>query len=212
MSTLLRWTAADGAEVVLDFDVVSTEGFEESAEATKHPVETGSAITDHVKPANGTISLEGVITNAPVRIPAGLPRGLTRAPANVDLRVGGQTVQVQLQRWSGPLDRVRGCDALLAGLAANGTLVTLTSGLRTVENLVVARYRVDRNADTGAALPFTIDLERVRIVATARAAVPAVPQARVAANHGVVAPVEAGSTLYNATRTQMPSALRGSGS
>lgn len=202
--SILRWTAADGAETLLDLDVVTSEGFEASAETTEHPVETGSAITDHVKPVNGTISLEGVISNAPVRIPRSNTRGLSRAPSTVDLSVGGKAVQVQLQRWSGTLDRVRECDALLADLVANGTLVSLTAGLRTVENLVVVRYRVDRVAETGAALPFALDLKRVRIVSTSRVAVPAIPAARVAQNRGVVAPVEQNTTLYNAVHTQFP--------
>lgn len=209
MSTLLRWTGSDGAEVVLDFDVTTAEGFESSAELSEHPVETGSAIGDHVRPANDVISLEGIITNAPVRIPLGQTRGLTRAPANVDLRVAGQTVQVQLQRWSGTLDRVRECDALLAGLVAGGTLVTLSSGLRTVESLVVVRYRVDRNADTGNGLPFAVDLKRARVVSTSRVAVPAVPAARVAQNRGAVAPVEQNSLLYNLTRGQFPRVFGG---
>ena len=209
MSTLLRWTAADGAEVVLDLDVATAEGYESSAEVTEHPVETGSAIADHVRPANDTISLEGIISNAPIRIPAGQTRGLSRATANVDLSVGGQRVQVQLQRWSGVLDRARECDGLLAGLVAGGTLVTLATGLRVISPLVVVRYRVDRSADNGGALPFAIDLKRVRVVSTSRVAVPAIPAARVSQNRGVVAPVEHGSALYNATRLQFPSIFGG---
>lgn len=211
MSALLRWTADDGAEMVLDIDAATAEGFESSADVTEHPVETGSAIADHVHPSNDVISLEGIITSAPVRVPLGQTRGLTRSTANAEVIVGGQPVRVQLQRWSGALDRVRECDALFAALVASGTRVSLTSSLRTIENLIVVRYRVDRTAETGLALPLTLDLKRVRVVSTSRAPVPAVPAARVAQNRGAVPPVEQGSALYNATRLQFPR-LFGSGS
>lgn len=198
MSTTLQWTA-EGATVVLEIDVTPTEGYESSAEVTKHPVDQGGAISDHVRANPDTLSIEGVISNTPVRIPASQTRGLTRAAANVDVRVGREAVQVQLQQWSGALDRVRDCDALFAGLVGSGTLLTLTTSLRTVQNLVLVRYRVDRTADTGNALPVTLDLERVRIVSTARAAVPALRNLRVPENRGAVAPVPVGSGLDRAT-------------
>lgn len=196
MSVTLQWTE-EGTTVVLEIDAAPTEGYEASAEPTTHPVETGGAITDHVKPNPDTLTIEGVISNTPVRVPATQTRGLTRAPANVDLRVGRDTVRVQLQQWSGTLDRVRDCDALLAGLVARAALLTLTTSLRTVQNLVLVRYRVDRTATTGNALPVVLDLHRARIVSTARAAVPALRNLRVPENRGTVPAVPTGSFLNN---------------
>lgn len=199
MSAVLHWVDEGGATVALEIDVTPTEGYESSAETTEHPVETGSAIADHVKPGNDTLTLEGVISNTPVRVPTTHTRGLTRQAGNLDLTVGRETVRVQVQQWSGTLERVRDCDGVLAGLVASGTALRLTTGLRTVENLVLIRYRVDRTAEVGNALAVSLDLKRIRVVATSRVSVPAVPRARVPQSRGAVPAAPAGSTLDNVT-------------
>ena len=196
MSALLRWDQ-DGETVGLEIDVTPTEGYESTAEVTEHPVETGSAIGEHVRPGNPAITLEGIITHAPVRVPTTQTRGLQRAPGNVDLRVAGQAVRVTLQRWSGPLDRVRACDALFTELIERGTVVSLTTSLRVTDNLVITRYKVDRSAETGDALPITLELKKVRVVSTSRVAVPAVRRLQPVEPRGPQPPVEAGSALYN---------------
>ncbi len=197
MPTLLQWDDG-GATVALEIDVTSSEGYELTAEVTEHPVETGSAITDHVRPNNGMVTLEGLITNTPVVVPRTQLAGRTRAPQNVDLRIGGETVRVSLQEWSAPLDRVRECDALLAALVAAGTPVRLTASLRgTIDALVITRYKVDRTADTGKSLPVTLEMKRLRVVNTARVAVPALRRVPPVEPRGEQPPVEAGSTLYN---------------
>jgi hypothetical protein len=196
MATLIQWTE-DGETVGLEIDVTPTEGYESTAEVTEHPVETGSAIGDHVRPGNPTITLTGMITNSPVRVPTTQTRGLARAAGNVELRVGGEIQRVTLQRWSGPLDRVRGCDALFAALVENGTVVSLTTSFRVSDDLVITRYKVDREATTGDALPVTLELKKVRVVSTARVAVPAVRRLQPVEPRGPQPGVEAGSTLYN---------------
>lgn len=196
MSTLLQWEEA-GETVGLEIDVTPAEGYESTAEVTEHPVETGSAIADHVRPGNPTVTLEGLITHAPVRVPTTQTRGLARAPGNVELRVSGETVRVTLQRWSGPLDRVRACDALFAALVEAGTVVSLTTSLRVTENLVITRYKVDRSAATGDALPITLELRKLRVVSTSRVAVPAVRRLQPVEPRGPQPGVEAGSVLHN---------------
>jgi len=182
MSVLLQWTV-EGEDIALELDVAPTETYEASVEVTKHPVETGSAISDHVSPTPSRITLEGLITNTPIRTPRTQTRGLARAPASITLTVAGQEVRVQLAQWSGPLDRVRECDELLASLVNAGVSVTLTTSLRVTEHLILVRYSVARTVDNGSALPVTLEFEQIRVVSTSRVAVPAVrrlqtPQAR----------------------------------
>lgn len=196
MSALLEWDQ-DGETVGLEIDVAPTEDYEVTAEVTEHPVETGSAIGDHIRPGNGTITLEGLITHAPVRVPTTQTRGLTRATGNVDLQVSGQTVRVALQRWSGPIDRVRACDALFAALVEAGTVVSLTTSLRVTSDLAITRYKVGRTAATGDALPIVLELKKVRVVSTSRVAVPAVRRLQPVEPRGPQPGVEAGSTLHN---------------
>ena len=183
MGATLFWTQGE-EDLALEIDVATTETYEQTAEVTEHPVETGSAITDHVKPANGTITLEGFISNSPVAVPRTQTRGLVRATANVDLAVAGQAVRVALTRWSGVLDRVRECDALFGELIKSGRPVTLATSLRVTENLVLTRYSVSRTVEDGLGLPVTLDLKQLRVVTTSRAEVPALRALQRPAAHG----------------------------
>lgn len=181
MSVLLSWTDAAGVEASLEIDGTPSRGYESAAEITEHPVETGTAVADHIRPLNPTITLEGIISNAPVLVPSTQMEGATRAAASTTLPSGQK---VTAQRWSGAFNRKAACDRILQALVEGGVLVTLTTPLRVTDNLALARYKVDELADTGDALALTLELRRVRIVSTRRVAVPAVRRLQVQADRG----------------------------
>jgi hypothetical protein len=58
--------ASTGLLAVLEFDCTPTENHEASVEITEHPVEVGVNMTDHAKPNQRVITLEGMITNTPI--------------------------------------------------------------------------------------------------------------------------------------------------
>lgn len=66
MAVILYEDTRAGLLGAIEFDVVSSENHDVSATATEHPVEKGAPISDHVRPNLIKISLEGVITNAPL--------------------------------------------------------------------------------------------------------------------------------------------------
>jgi hypothetical protein len=194
MSVLLSWLDAAGAEASLEIDGTPSRGYESAADITEHPVETGTAVADHIRPLNPTITLEGIISNAPVLVPSGQLEGATRAAASKVLPSGQK---VTTQQWSGTFDRKAACDRLLLALVEGGVLVTLTTPLRVTESLAIARYKVDEFADTGDALALTLELRRVRVVSTVRVAVPAVRRLQVQAERGAQ-PVDDRSLLARA--------------
>lgn len=193
MTATLTWLDASGAEVSLTLDGTKTQGYEHPAEVTEHPVETGAAVTDHIRPGNPTVMIEGIVTNAPVVIPATQVPGVVRTLQTVTLATGAK---VQLQRWSQTFDRVAVCDELLAALVESAALVRLTTSLRSMESLAVVRYKADRS-DPGDAVTVTLELKRVRLVSTSRAAVPAVRRAQVASQRAAQ-PVDDRSALARA--------------
>lgn len=198
MSATVEWVDGTGNTLLVELDATPTQAWESTAEVTKHPVETGSAIGDHVKPANDAITVEGVITNTPVIVPATQMQGATRAPGTLDLPGGGS---VSVQRWSGPFDRVSECRELLRSLVKAGLPATLSTGrregLRFDDNLVLVRFRVDRDATTGNSINVSLDFEQLRVVSTSRVAVPAVRRLQVPESRGTAPPVPAGSAAYN---------------
>ena len=175
----LEWDGnAVGSAGALEIDAAKLYGFEHVAEVAEHAVEAGAPVSDHIRPVNPTCSIEGVVTNTPVTVPTTQMDGITRAPGALTL---GGGAQITVQRWSGPFDRVRLCDAILADLATKGELIRVFTGLRIFEDMGITRYRAERAQGGGDAVAVTIELKRVRIVSTARATVPAVRRVQVQA-------------------------------
>ena len=186
--TLIEWTDAAGATGALEVDATKTRGWELAAEVTEFPVDTGSAITDHVRPTNGTVSIEGVISNTPVALPTTQMQGITLRAGSVVLPGGDGKQKATLFQWSDVFDRRKVCDGILAGLVAASTPVRLTTSLRTVQNLAITRYKVDETAETGQALHFVMEFKALRIATTARAPVPAVRRLQVPQSRAVQPP------------------------
>lgn len=168
---LLEYQTADGY-LGIALDVVEREGYEATAETTDHAVDSGVAVSDHVKRNPDTITLEGMVTNTPIVVPATQMGGVTGNVQPSTLRVGGLELKASVLTFSGPFDRVRAVDDALSALVG-GAIVRYTGTLRTADDLVMTRYRVDRDVTTGAALPVTIELRKVRRAEVRRVAVPA---------------------------------------
>lgn len=182
MGVRMEWDGLSvGAAGALEFDAAKLYGFERTADIPEHPVESGAAIADHIRPVNPICSIEGVITNTPVLVPTTQMQGVTRAPGTLALPGGGT---ITVLKWSDVFDRVRTCDAILDELAEKGELVRVFTGLRIVESLGIVRYRAERAPGGGDAVAITLEFKRVKIVSTARATVPAVRRVQVQAQRG----------------------------
>jgi len=186
----LTWTSG-GAEIAVDLDITSSQGFERTAEVTEHAVEQGAPIADHVKPQSALITLECVISNSPIIVPSGQLQGATRAASSVTLATGERATVLA---WSTPFDRVREVDALLDDLVQARELVSLTTAMRFAENLILTRYKGLRETGGGDSLGVTLELKAVRIVGTQRVAVPAVRRLQVPQTRGTQ-PTDDRSTL-----------------
>ena len=89
-----------------------------------------------------------MVTNTPLVVPATQMGGVTGSVQPSTLRVGGLELKASVLTFSGPFDRVRAVDDALSALVG-GAVVRYTGTLRTVDDLVVTRYRVDRDVTTG---------------------------------------------------------------
>jgi len=182
---ILEWTDSSGAAQALEIDATPTRSWEDVAEITEHPVETGAAVSDHVRPQNGTVTLDCLVSDTPLFTPRSFVGGAAPVTAPVQLPSGAA---VTVQRWSAPVERTRLVDAALLDVVSNGLLVTLSTDLRRIDSLAVRRYAPEESADNGRALRFTLELKRVRIVSTRRAPVPAVRRAQVQLERGAQPP------------------------
>ena len=140
----------------VEVDATTSEEHSATNEITRHPVEKGARITDHIRPEAETLTLECLVANTPISEEAIRKYG----PAPLGAPGRAEKALQDLMR-----------------LRNAGELVTVVTRIRTYEGMAIRSIRVPRNARTGDSLRFTIQLEQVREVQSetvqlARVAVP----------------------------------------
>lgn len=167
MSTLILYT--EGGELKqLELDVTERAVHETSSNVTDRAVETGAAITDHIRSNQATLTLEGWISNTPIR------ENVTTGG-----RVGalGSTGASTLQ-FATPFDRVHDTDELLERLRVEGTLVDVVTTFRTYQQMLIRRYQITKDATTASVLPLAIDFVQPRLVSSQTVLLPEPAQRR----------------------------------
>lgn len=175
MSFEISWTDDSGTSSTIDFDAELQSSFESPAEVTEHPVESGAAITDHVRPGNDRFTVEAWASNTPIVSRTFGLDGATLATQSLDLG-NGQSAQVF--QASQQFDRARAIDAQLVALRDAAQLLTVTTHLRETDNCVIESYKVTIDADSGNCLAVSIDFRRIRIATTERTTVAATARTR----------------------------------
>jgi len=130
---------------LVQFDATISEVLTDTCEATKHAIEDGSTLSDHVHIGNAVYELQGKITNTPVMYLASI-----RSKSPVD----GFTV---------PGLKSRVDDAYAALLDQKGKLITIYTKLRTYKNATMLSIAVRRDARTGNILDASMRFEELSI-------------------------------------------------
>lgn len=95
-------------------DISLREQHNASAEATRHPVEDGVDITDHVRLAPDQLQIEGLVTNQPIELPLSHVDGVTASESSLELFVermrsqGSQSTTIEGEPTLGMLGLVPG--------------------------------------------------------------------------------------------------------
>jgi hypothetical protein len=183
---LISYTLESGEAASIVLDASITELHEAEAEVTEDQVETGSPISDHVRPLQRKIGIEGFVSNHPIEVPASNMQGITGAVERVEFPggLGGANVL----RFSGDFDRVRAVEEELDRLRTGGILCTLSTSLRVYENTVLRSFAVKRDATSGNALPVSLSFVQIRIAEVRTVPVPSIPRAARRAARGAQNP------------------------
>lgn len=189
--------------VILDASV--SEQHTIGAEVTRHQVETGSDVTDHIRPLPQKISIEGIVTNTPIASPLSPTGGVSASFGTQSFSVGGVQYTAQTLLFSGQFDRVRDTYGVLIIAVSNGALFTVTTTLHQYQNMAISNFGAPRNVGLGNALKFSVDFSEIRIVDTVVVTAP--PSAKKAVTNGGAKPTKviddnppttkAGSVSYN---------------
>ena len=150
-----QFSVAGSSVLLLELDASISEGHSFTNSVTRFPVEDGSDITDHIKIEPDQISIEGFVTNSPIK-------NLIQMRDNPTVSSGG-------------LDRVTSAYETLLGISGrNGyppAMVDIFTTMRTFTDMVMTSLSIPRDGGTGEALRFSAEFVHIRKISLAQATI-----------------------------------------
>jgi hypothetical protein len=150
-----QFSIAGSSLLLLELDASVSETHEFSNAVTHFPIEDGSDITDHIKLDPDKITIEGFVTNSPIK-------NLIQMRDNPTISAGG-------------LDRVTSAYETLLGISgrngSNPPLVDIFTTLRIFTDMALVSLSIPRDGATGEALRFSAEFVHVRKVSLAQATI-----------------------------------------
>lgn len=137
----------------LEFNTIDSETHDWKRDVTTNPVENGSPISDHIIDQPDTLTITGMISNAPI---IGL---VNEVSGLIDGSLSGQ-------------DYVAQAIDILDALRKSKQLVTIYTRYKTYTNMVLQSGNIPRTPDNGDAVVFTIQALNIRIVTSQKTTIP----------------------------------------
>lgn len=155
-------------KTVIEIDCTISEAHARESRPSKFPVEDGTTVGDHIILGNFTLKLQGIISDSPLRIEKALlttavsafvpPLGVVAAAA------GANAVQRLFSTISGSKSpSVKAYEQLLE-LQSQRQPFNVVTTLKRYKSMWIANLSAPRDAATGQALVFDLDLEEIIIV------------------------------------------------
>lgn len=157
---VLSYVRPDGTSGAFSLDATVEEQHGVQAQVTDHPVETGSNVTDFIRPLPRKVSLHAWISNTPVVLPQ--DGSVTGGQKNVSV---GNTTWTALQ-FDASFDRVHDVYNLLIDGAQAGALWTIATTLEVYADFALTNVQVPRDAARGNILDATLEFQEILTVQT----------------------------------------------
>lgn len=111
---LITWIGSDGQQFRIEIDVTTREVHTFNNSVSDHPVETGSNISDNIRPEPNVLAIDGIISNAPHYLPGDHTGGAELIGRDID--VPGDTGYDNRQTVKGVAPRLSGLVRVPFGL------------------------------------------------------------------------------------------------
>lgn len=147
LTILLGKTGANIGGITLDAAI--HEDHVHESDITENPVEEGVEVTDHVQLKPAQLTIEGVITDAPL---------------GYSIIGNIQNLVRSVQSLFGASSRSVDAFNKLLDLRQKREPFTVVTGLKSYDNMIFSRLSVPREAATGNAIHFTAEMKQIRIV------------------------------------------------
>lgn len=153
-------TPVHAGQLMLDASI--NEQHQKGADVTEHHVETGSDITDHIRPLPDKLSIEGFVSNQPLGgVPLTYNNGVQGRVRTFSKTVAGRTVAYSAFTFDEAIERVKQVYGDLGVAIAAGALFTITTTLATYEQMACTSFNAVRNAQNGQVLRFTAEFRKL---------------------------------------------------
>lgn len=181
MFFVFKTTKARIGTVELDASISETHAA--TAVATRHPVESGADVSDHVHLNPRTFLIEGLITNHPLEVPGTQADGVAivskqfswetlPGPGAIGAVIGvAQDIfglasdnTSHAQGFSQEFDRVKDAYDEIDNLVAKRQPILIITALREYENMILESFETQKSAEVGEALRFTCSAVQIRVV------------------------------------------------
>lgn len=179
-------TTVDGAEkIIVPMDVSISESHERSATISQNPIEDGSNVADHINLAPESLTMEAMISDAPVSLfqsvlgtaissasqlaagaLTGIAGGIVEQVAGLGL---GSIAGLLTGTPRDPADGFRFMEELWRARQP----FTVVTALKRYEKMVIATLTTPRSASNGKSFRFNVKFEQVRIVKSQIVKIPA---------------------------------------
>jgi hypothetical protein len=155
---------------IIGFDVVESELHEGTTEITRHPVENGIAVTDHVRATPLRLQCVVYVSNHPI-----VPSLLKARGIVVPVPTGNPLATPIVLTFALPFDAVADAHAELDDLMRGGTVMQVVSSVRSYDDMVLERVSLPRMAgDSGGSI--SLDFTQLRFVEAGRVPSPPIPR------------------------------------
>jgi hypothetical protein len=178
----------DGYRIdTIAIDAVVRETHHFAGEVTTHPVEDGSDVSDHYRPASRAVQLEGVITETPLRVPASHNSGAVLTQRTIEmptelfgmrlgpiaLTIPGAPQQGSVTTFSTPMERVKGTWESFEEIFEQQKIVTIVTSLRVYADMALSELEVERRSGS---YKFTCFATQIRTVVSGRSTAAPIPK------------------------------------
>lgn len=172
-------------KVIFLLDITRSINPQYSSEVTEFPVEDGLGVTDHIRPKNLRLSIEGFVSEAPLSLSADakkaseVPQTLGLVTASLAVfgsKVGGKSGSATgaalgavagglgLSYLTKTMDPAKATEDYILGMLAKKQIFTVTTRKRNYPNMVFTSVSFPRDASTGRGLAFSAELQEIRVV------------------------------------------------
>lgn len=155
-------------EELLNIDATISENLSSNLEVTEHPVEEGPNISDNVVSKPKELTIEGIVSESPLTLKAALAGNAAGATSLIG-GIGGTIATGVTASLAGKLlnkSQKKAQDYLnvLLGIQEGKMLLTVITGLKVYNNMVLTNLTVPRDVTTGKMFKFIATLKEMIIV------------------------------------------------